>query len=156
MLARLAALAFALVLIGAAPANAAPGDDAGLYAGERTWGVPKCGVPQLEVSTPMDYLAAHDTGVFEAEPDAWADDVRCVIVLNPRVVIHTAAKRCHVIVHEWGHLAGREHSDNPRSVMYGEDEVTESRIRVKRRWRWEQSGAFRPCADLTAPGASFG
>ena len=25
---------------------------------------------------------------------------------------------CTIMVHEYGHLAGREHSDNPRSVMY--------------------------------------
>jgi hypothetical protein len=25
---------------------------------------------------------------------------------------------CHVTVHEEGHLAGRQHSSNPRSVMY--------------------------------------
>lgn len=81
-------------------------------------------------------------------PLAWADATRCVIVINrnlERIEIRTAVKRCHVIVHEWGHLAEREHSANEHSVMFGQDLVGESRERVGHRWRWVTAGAFKPC-----------
>jgi hypothetical protein len=139
-----------------ASASAATGDRAAFYVAKQTWGEPDCGQPRLEVSTPAEYVRAHGTGEFDSEPEAWADEDRCVIVLNPQLTIRTAVRRCHIIVHEWGHLAGREHSQNPRSVMFGEDDVTESRLQVKRRWVWEASGAFRPCYAATQPGASFG
>jgi hypothetical protein len=146
------------VLLASASASIS-GDRAGLIVGEQVWGAPACGQPRVEVSTPSDYEAAYGTGAFDTEPLAWADETRCVVVINrelARIEIRTAAKRCHVIVHEWGHLAGREHSENPRSVMYGEDVVAESREKVGRRWRWVTSGAFKPCEVLTRPGSNIG
>lgn len=154
MLARLALAALALTLWPAS-ASAASGTTAGLYVAQVTWGKPACGTPRVETSTPADYLQAHGTGEFLIEPLAWADENRCVIVINPNFTIRTAVKRCHVIVHEYGHLAGYrdesntadpEHSDNARSVMFGHDEVNEIRERVgRKRWRWVADGAFRPC-----------
>lgn len=159
---RLVALAALLALALTGTAHAAAGDLAGLYVGQTVWGAPACGQPRLEVSTPGEYEAEHGTGVFDSgEPLAWADDTRCAIVINrtlSRLSIRTAVKRCHVIVHEWGHLAGREHSRNPRSVMFDEDVVSEGRERVGRskRYRWVADGAFRPCYEAAAPGFEIG
>jgi hypothetical protein len=154
------------VLLFPAPALAMPGDPAGLYVGQQVWGTPACGQPHVETSTPAAYLAAHGTGLFDGDPEAWADESRCVIILNPQWTTHSAAKRCHVIVHEWGHLAGYrdpsntadpEHSDNPRSVMYADDLIGESKVRIgKHRWRWEADSAFRPCVTMTQPGVQVG
>lgn len=132
-----------------ATASAAVDDRKAFRVAERTWGVPPCGQPTVESRTPEQYQQAHGTGYFESNPLAWADESRCVIVINSdlaRLAIRTAAKRCHVIVHEWGHLAGREHSTNPRSVMYEGDNVTEGRVRVVRAgWQWKAAGAFKLC-----------
>lgn len=149
-------LALCAVLLFASPAHAASRDEAGKFVAERTWGTPSCGTPSVESSTPKAYQAAHGSGYFESDPIAWADENRCVIVINADATIRTAAKRCHVIVHEWGHLAGRAHSKNPRSVMYEEDMVSESVLHSKGKRRWTASGAFAPCVDVTRPGASFG
>lgn len=135
-------------------ALALPGQDAGAYLAQREWGTPACGTPSVEVSTPEQYQQQHGTGYFDGDPFAWADEKRCAIVLNPRYQIRTAVKRCHVIVHEWGHLAGEAHTD--RGVMASEDAVTEGRVRVKKRWEWRASGAFRPCYEYTKPGYVFG
>lgn len=42
----------------------------------------------------------------------------CRVEIGRRLM--TDAELCAVVVHEYGHLAGREHSPNPRSVMYPE------------------------------------
>lgn len=49
-------------------------------------------------------------------PDAVRRRSNCVITLDVRAwKRHTM---CGTIVHEWGHLAGREHTANPRSIMF--------------------------------------
>jgi hypothetical protein len=160
MIRRLALTAALILALPTAAAHALTGTDAGLYVGEQVWGKPACGQPHVEVSTPTEYEAAHPAAEFgDSVPLAWADETRCVIVINreyARLSIRTAVKRCHVIVHEWGHLTGREHSENPRSVMYGDDVVTEGRERVGKRVRWVTSGAFKPCVTMAAPGMSVG
>jgi hypothetical protein len=152
-LAAVVVLFFAVSPASAWAASAGTGDQAGLFVGQQVWGAPACGDPHVEVSTPADYERDHGTGNFASpEPLAWADVNRCVIVINAEVVdgryaeIHTAQKRCHVIVHEWGHLVGEEHVNNPRSVMYGHDNVSEGWGRFgKKRPHWEAFGAFKPC-----------
>lgn len=151
----LAATVALVLLLLASAASAASGTAAGLYVAQDVWGKPACGVPRVETSTPADYLRDHATGEFLLEPVAWADENRCVIVINANFTIRTPVKRCHVIAHEWGHLAGfrdpsnvddPEHSANPRSLMFGHDPVHEIRERVgRKRWRWVADGAFRPC-----------
>lgn len=149
----------------AGDAQALSGTQAGLAVGLMVWGTPACGLPHVEISTPAEYLKAHGTGNFDGDPEAWADEDRCVIVLNPHYTIHTAVRRCHVIVHEWGHLAGYrdqsnktdpDHSDNPRSVMYAEDLVVEGRERTGKRWRWVAGGAFKPCYEMADPRTGLG
>lgn len=61
-----------------------------------------------------------------------------------------------MIVHEWGHLTGHEHSQNQRSVMFGKDDVTEGRVYAHGHWAWKATGAFRPCYAATKPGVSYG
>lgn len=41
----------------------------------------------------------------------------CIILYNSRRSWYWG-KFCTTAIHEWGHLAGRGHSSNPRSVMY--------------------------------------
>lgn len=163
-----AATALATLLI-TAQAHAAPGDKTGMAVALKKWGEPACGTPHFYVSTPAAYAARFGTDNFgDSMPLAWADETRCAIMINGNlapVEIRTPVKRCHVIVHEWGHLAGYrdpsntadpEHSDNPRSVMYGEDLVVESRERIGKRWKWVAGGAFKPCYEMAAPGVQVG
>jgi len=42
----------------------------------------------------------------------------CRIFLSPRFRSFPFTTRCTILTHEFGHLAGLGHSDNPRSVMY--------------------------------------
>lgn len=137
------------------PALATSGTMAGMAVALQTWRMPPCGQPHVEVATPAEYGRAHGTANFGGViPLAWADESRCVIVINRTLaptMINTAVKRCHVIVHEWGHLAGHDHSENQRSVMFGGDTVSESREWLGRhRWRWVVGGAFRPCYAAVA------
>jgi hypothetical protein len=46
-------------------------------------------------------------------------DGSCRLALTDRV-IHDPVRLCFVLMHEFGHLAGRDHSDNPADVMYGQ------------------------------------
>jgi hypothetical protein len=160
MIRRLAGTTLIMLALFPAAAYALTGTAAGVQVGEQVWGTPACGQPHVEVSTPTEYKAAHPSAEFgDSVPLAWADETRCVIVLNrdyARLSIKTAVKRCHVIVHEWGHLTGHEHSENPRSVMYGDDVVTEGRERVGRRVRWVTVGAFKPCVTMAQPGMQVG
>jgi hypothetical protein len=161
MFRRLATVTLIAVAVLPAPAAfALSGTEAGMRVGEQVWGAAACGQPHVEVSTPTEYEDTYGTGEFEnGSPLAWADENRCVIVINrnlAKIEIRTAAKRCHVIVHEWGLLTGHEHSENTRSVMYGEDLVAESREKIGRRWRWVTAGAFRPCVTMTDPRTRIG
>jgi hypothetical protein len=150
----------ALAALPAAAAQGLSGTDAGMRVGLQVWGMPACGQPHVEVTTPAEYAFAHgDANFGDSVPLAWADETRCMIVINrdlAHIEIRTAAKRCHVIVHEWGHLTGHEHSDNPRSVMYGEDLVAESRVRRHGRVFWRAANPFKPCAHMTRPGTRVG
>lgn len=137
----------AATLSALALATSTSGTEAGIRVAQATWGIPACGNPHVEAVTPAQYMREHEEISIDGQPLAWADEKRCVIVINPTWKIYTATKRCHVIVHEWGHLAGRGHSDNPRSVMYKSDEVSEDfDIQTDKR---VAIGAFKPCYVAT-------
>ena len=50
---------------------------------------------------------------------AWADPLRCRMTYSstpPKP--WTWGRVCAATIHEWGHIDGRRHSRNPRSIMY--------------------------------------
>jgi hypothetical protein len=103
------------------------GTDRGLRVGERAFGVPACGRPVVAYAT---FAGPHLL--------SGADEGRCRILVNadlagdmPRAMV------CTLVAHEWGHLAGRPHARDRRSVMYadyvGPDErCVSTRARARR------------------------
>ena len=84
------------------------------------WGQPACGTPTLGVAvypTPAQLSVSVDRVTGFAEFDKCRVNLT-PLTADPRRTDPTFA--CHVIVHEWGHLAGHEHSDDPKNVMYPE------------------------------------
>lgn len=141
-------------------ATSTSGTEAGMRVAQATWGTPACGHPHVEAVTPAQYMRERSGTWIKGQPEAWADENLCVIAINPNWKIYTAAKRCHVIVHEWGHLAGFSdpsnvkdplHSSNPRSVMYATDLVNEGTIfsKMGKGTVWVSSGAFKSCYAAT-------
>lgn len=58
--------------------------------------------------------AAHQDGCARQE---WQDPARWAIYLNPAAAL-SPRRLCVVIFHEYGHLIGKQHSADPRSIMY--------------------------------------
>jgi hypothetical protein len=59
-------------------------------------------------------------GVTDTPSAAWAwfGPSVCRIELEPEYwTAYSDAARCSILIHEYGHLAGLGHSDNPRDVM---------------------------------------
>jgi hypothetical protein len=99
------AVAVFAVLVSAAPAHAA---ERGLVVAQHVFGPLACGTPTVARAAFIDPAVM-----------AGADPVSCTILLNRRWAPGMpAAMRCTLILHEYGHLAGRPHSDDPDSVMY--------------------------------------
>lgn len=48
----------------------------------------------------------------------WVPAGQCRIYLSKRLHAYSFAWRCTILVHEFGHLAGRKHSRDPDSLMY--------------------------------------
>jgi hypothetical protein len=112
-----AVLATLALLAPAAPASA---QDSRIPAAEaiatHTWG-PVCGgqAPTLLEGRAEDYEAVYSG--LQAHLAGFAIPRDCVIDLTPWA--HAAWWRlCATMLHEWGHLAGRGHSHNPRSIMW--------------------------------------
>src|SRR5690242_1341879 len=93
------------VLVTGAPALAA---ERGIVVGQHVFGVPPCGVPTVVKAPFADPMEV-----------AGSDPTTCEIILNQRYVRQmTPPMRCTLVLHEYGHLAGRPHSADPHSVMY--------------------------------------
>jgi len=88
------------------------------------WGPPACGTPTV----------VYDNDLPPATL-GYADRRSCTIDLAPSrpAPYDTPASLCTTIVHEWGHLAGRGHSTNPRSVLYSRQ--LQPYWRCRDRWR---------------------
>ena len=100
-------MAVVAALAVAGPASAA---ERGLELGLHAFGTPACGTPVVERAPFADPAVM-----------AGADAQSCRILLNRRWVDQMPrAMRCTLVFHELGHLAGRPHSDDPDSIMFGE------------------------------------
>jgi hypothetical protein len=52
---------------------------------------------------------------------AFARDYECRIIINAEwwpTLLYTAYDRCHLFLHEVGHVIGHEHVDDPTSIMH--------------------------------------
>lgn len=54
---------------------------------------------------------------------AWAEapargHSRCAVTFNDPWFKSSVIEQCMAVIHEWGHLAGLDHSSDPRSIMY--------------------------------------
>jgi hypothetical protein len=67
------------------------------------WGSPTCG----PVHHRAEWLPRRELG-YATRP--------CTIVVTRRRL--EWERYCATVVHEWGHLAGRRHSRDPRSIMF--------------------------------------
>lgn len=84
-----------------------------------------------QVSVSMTQLHGGEAGralwsspTLDSPPEEFTD---CTVLLDIR---HWEADvLCAVVVHEYGHLAGRAHSSNPRSIMY--PRITSSNIPLR-------------------------
>lgn len=82
------------------------------------WGKPAC---RGQVAITWRTLApgTNATASWHNPTDAWAnpeENYDCTIALNPEAAFD-AAKLCGVLMHEFGHLQGLQHSDDPGGLM---------------------------------------
>lgn len=111
---RLAASVIAVLLALASPAAAAtvdiattadPNLAAYAAAAQQHWGNPSCATVQVRSMTQPDpavYARADDCTIWIDASDWHMLD---------------RSLRCNMMLHEWGHLMGHDHTDDPRSIM---------------------------------------
>jgi hypothetical protein len=100
-----------VAMIAAVLATPQPGPvDMGRAAAEARWGPAPC-----DVTVERRHLPGWWAGEarYSTDGDTLWD---CVIVIDTKQL--TPAEECAVTMHEYGHLHGLEHSDDPRSVMH--------------------------------------
>lgn len=114
--------AAAFLLAAAAPAQAGWKLDRAQKIAERVWnydyGCPN-GIVDVAWGDPAEVAPSHIES--NSEPLAWASQGVCVVYLNaPRTAKWGMPweELCPAMIHEYGHLAGREHSTDPHSIMY--------------------------------------
>jgi hypothetical protein len=77
----------------------------GLFVAGTIWGGLPGGLQTKVELRPLDHTAQ-------------ARFPRTIVLSTTPKVKWTRGRTCHVIVHETGHLHGRQHSSNPLSVMF--------------------------------------
>lgn len=83
----------------------------------RYWGGTKCDAPAPIQYKRLRYSVLAYSDFYINQPGDYYTN--CRVVLNSvRIPTESAAKLCAVLVHEYGHLAGRHHVSDPYSIMY--------------------------------------
>lgn len=99
---------------------AGPAIQGALQIAQRTWGVPVCPAAggftvTWDANQPSTYNAF--ASFDQAGMDRPLEMVNCQVHLNPKVAWNWS-KLCTIVVHEVGHLAGRDHAADKDDVMY--------------------------------------
>jgi Matrixin len=115
------ALCMSLLVAAAACANVAPHREVvrALHVAERVWH-PSCGRLRVSFDDPRTANTVLDNGTPIDYASGWAFPGDCTIHLSRAQQWVAYQPLCEVVLHEAGHVAGRGHSQNPRSIMYPE------------------------------------
>ena len=112
---------------------------AAIVIAQQVFGPAPCGAPAVEQARFADPAVM-----------AGSDPFACRILLNRRWVDEMPrAMRCTLILHEYGHLAGRDHSEDPDSVMFAQYVRPDARC-----LRFSASSRARPGAGTSGSGPS--
>jgi hypothetical protein len=106
------------VLVTAAPAHAGWKMDRAEEIADTVWRHPCNGNVPVSWDDPARVFAAVDP---YRPPMAWTRPGDCTLHLNGPWIARWGipwSDLCPSVLHEYGHLAGMQHSPNPRSVMY--------------------------------------
>lgn len=71
----------------------------------------------------VEFRPQHRENPYWVGAVAWTQ-TPCAIEASERIHSYAPSIICSIIVHEYGHLAGYDHSDDPASIMYGKQLVT--------------------------------
>lgn len=120
---RLALYLIAAAVLGCpAPAGAAPFTaelERDFGAAAEWWGRAPTGCSTLTLELVAE--GSLDAEARATQPIAGEPPVPCVMQVEPPLPL---ARPCHtleVVIHEYGHLLGEGHTDDPASIMYGGD-----------------------------------
>lgn len=82
------------------------------------FGPASCGDAQVNVRAFPGGAAGHSVFNGTASTVPGQELPACTIEITPETVKRGPAFACTVVVHEYGHITGHQHSSDPRNVMY--------------------------------------